>query len=232
MNLTHPTPRQLAVPAAVIGAASLTFALLADSATEGDGAARLDPRVATGILDLRMSVLTGLARALSLIGSELVVGVTALALMIVLLERRGPKHAGLAAGAMAVSAGLTVAVKMGVGRPRPGAVDRLGAFDGSYSFPSGHTLNSAVLLGLVCLLLVPVFNRRSTRVATYAVAAALAIGIGASRVYLGYHWTTDVIASWLIATVLLTIVHLVDRFIGPSRVQSGSSQVRRSTLDP
>ncbi len=71
-------------------------------------------------------------------------------------------------------------------------VDRLGPVDSSYSFPSGHTLGSAVLLGIVLLLLVPMIRARAPRVVATAGITALALGIGLSRVYLGYHWASDV----------------------------------------
>ncbi|MCW2840210.1 MAG: phosphatidic acid phosphatase, partial [Aeromicrobium sp.] len=142
-----------------------------------------------------------------------------------------PRPAIIAAAAMAVSAGLTVAVKTTFGRARPGATDRLGPFDSTYSFPSGHTLNSAVFLGLVCLLLVPLLSKRRARLGAYGLAVALAVGVGGSRIYLGYHWTTDVLASWTIATMLLTVVHVVNRHLTRRARQSGNVQVDRATVD-
>jgi membrane-associated phospholipid phosphatase len=151
-------------------------------------------------------------------------------LVIALLERRGPWCAGIAAVTMASSAFLTVTIKLVFGRHRPGAVDRLGALDTSYSFPSGHTLNSAVLLGLVCLLLLPL-ARPPVRRAVIVVSVLLAASIGGSRVYLGYHWTTDVIASWLLAIVLLAAAHAASVALVDRR-QSGGSQVPGRSIDP
>lgn len=155
----------------------------------------------------------------------------AVALIMVLLARRGSRHALVAAVAMATSAAVTVGAKMAVERARPGAADRLGAFDGTYSFPSGHTLNSAVFLGLVCLLLIPLLVQRSARIGAHGAAVLLAAGIGASRIYLGYHWTTDVLASWLIAAALLSVVYIVSRVLLSPPTQSGNSQVEQVTVD-
>jgi membrane-associated phospholipid phosphatase len=217
MPLTLAAPRRLAGPVTTLAAAAAAFAGLTDAASEGDGVTRLDPYIAADVLTLRTGALTAIAHTLTFLGSEIVVSVAALLLLIALLERRGARYAGLAALAMGLSAALTVGIKLAVGRDRPGIADRLGPVDHTYSFPSGHTLNSAVLLGLVCLLAVPLLSRPSTRVAAWAAAALLAVGVGSSRVYLGYHWTTDVLASWMVAIILLTVVHVAERSIARGR---------------
>lgn len=190
-----------------VAAATTGVLVLADAGRERNGAARLDPHVASGVLNIRSGPLTYLAHALTRLGSEPVVGTLAVLLFIVLLERRGQLFAIIAAAAMAVSVGLTVGVKLLVERPRPGVVDRLGSVDHSYSFPSGHTLNSTVFLGLAVILLLPLIRGRIRRVTTIVAASTLAWAIGWSRVYLGYHWTTDVIASWMLATGVLVCAH-------------------------
>ncbi len=93
---------------------------LADSAREHDGvAARIDPRLAADAVDIRSGPLTAAARLLTFVGSEMVISVLALLLIIVLLERRGPFFAMCVAVAMAVSASLTVGVKLLVERAPP-----------------------------------------------------------------------------------------------------------------
>jgi undecaprenyl-diphosphatase len=231
---THTRALHAAWPVLLVAAPVAGVVALADAAREHDGvSAHLDPRIAADVLDARTGVLTNVARLLTLLGSEGVVGALALVLLIVLLERRGPFLTGCAAAAMAVSAALTVGVKLVVERVRPGAVDRLGPVDSSYSFPSGHTLNSAVFLGLVVLLLVPLIPARRQRIAAVAGAGVLALGIGLSRIYLGYHWASDVVASWLLAVSLLTLVRVAVRVWGPRmerRLRSGSSQVRAPSV--
>ncbi len=228
MNLST---TEFARPAAGIAFTATTVAVLADSAVEGDGAARLDPQVASEVLTLRSDALTTFAHLLTFLGSEVVVSVAWLILALVLLERRGPRIAGLSAIAMAISASLTVGAKLAIGRPRPTAIDRLGPLDSSYSFPSGHALNSAVLLGLACLLLVPLLRDRGVRLVAYGAATLLAVGIGASRVYLGYHWTTDVLASWAIAATLLMVAHAAQGMLTARSTRSGSGQVGSTRVE-
>ncbi|VXA93888.1 phosphatase PAP2 family protein [Aeromicrobium sp. 9AM] len=209
-------PVRLAAQAATVFAGSVVGVLaLADSAREHDGApARLDTQLATDAVNARSGMLTHAARLLTLVGSEVVVSALALLLVIVLLERRGPFLAMCAAVAMAVSASLTVGVKLLVARDRPGAGVRLGPVDSTYSFPSGHALNSAVFLGLVVLLFVPLLHPRRQRITVRCSLALLAFGIGVSRVYLGYHWASDVVASWLLAAAVLALVAVVSKTWG------------------
>lgn len=230
MSTVPVRPRRLAGPAATIVAAGSAFAALTDSVRERDGLAGHDASVTADVVGHRTGTLTQLAHLLTFLGSEAVVGVLALGLVIVLLERRGPRQAAIAIAAMGTSAALTVGVKLAIGRARPGAVDRLGAVDSTYSFPSGHTLNSAVLLGLVCVLLAPVLARRVARAAVCVAALVLAAGVGASRVYLGYHWTTDVLASWTIAAIIVSAAHVASRWPGRPATQSGGVQVDRPTV--
>ncbi len=221
--LGHPTSRQRRpaatpplstwAPLVVVAAlGSLLVCGLADAAREHDGISTVDPRVAADMVAHRTAGLTVLARTLTFVGSEAVVGLIAAVILAALVWRRTWDRAVVFAVAMGGSAVLTVAVKLAVARPRPGAVDRLGALDTSYSFPSGHTLNSAVLLGLVCWLLWPAVSW-TARVLVIASAVLLTAGIGFSRLYLGYHWFTDVTASVVIAVSWLSAVLVLSLFL-------------------
>ena len=205
-----PTSATRSVTCAVAAAAGLGMlgvSWLADSALEHDGPSRLDPVTAAEVLRIRTPTLTDVAHALSFVGSEVVVGTLALVTLAWLVVRREPGRAAVVATAVGGSAFLTVAVKTLVGRQRPGPVDRLGPLDTSYSFPSGHTLYSAAFFAVVVWLLWPTASRVA-RAGLVTGAAMLAVDVGASRVYLGYHWATDVIASGLVAVGWLSLVWL------------------------
>ena len=187
--------------------ATLGVVALADAAQEHDGVSRIDPTTAAEVASGRSAALTALAHALTFVGSEVVVGAAAVLLLLVLLVRRDLDRAVVLGAAMCGSAVLTYVIKVVVERPRPGAADRLGPADSSFSFPSGHTLNTTVLLALACWLAWP-FLARGARPVLAGAAAALALGVGASRVYLGYHWLTDVVASTLVAAAWLAVLVL------------------------
>lgn len=80
-------------------------------------------------------------------------------------------------------------------RPRPDLVQHETAVY-SASFPSGHAMLSAAALFTLAFVSARALGRTRNRVFLYATAAALVFLIGASRVYLGVHWPTDVVAGW------------------------------------
>lgn len=102
---------------------------------------------------------------------------------------------------------LSVLLKTGFDRPRPDLVAHLVDVR-SLSFPSGHAMLSAVTYLTVGVLIARVSPRRRIKVYVTAVAATLALAIGASRVYLGVHWPTDVLAGWSIGAAWAMICWL------------------------
>jgi undecaprenyl-diphosphatase len=89
--------------------------------------------------------------------------------------------------------------KIGFNRPRPELVDRLVEVH-TLSFPSGHAMLSAVTYLTLGALLTRTSQRRAVRGYFLGVAVLLTLLIGASRVYLGVHYPTDVLAGWTLGS--------------------------------
>ena len=162
-------------------------------------------------------VFTGdLVRALCS-GGTLVLGDVGLQLDIpewaALIVRRRLRLAGLLVCAWGGAVLLYPLIKYLVHRPRPPAAIWLTNVGHTTSFPSGHATQSLATYLALALVLAAWLAKPNW--ATRAPALALAAGIGASRVYLGVHWTTDVLAGWLIATAwFASVVWLTTRCPG------------------
>ena len=181
---------------------------LAMAATNGGGPHGIDPAATSRVLSTRTAALTAVAQALTFLGSRASLTTIAIAIALILAIRRRRTPAVVFASTMLVSACLTVILKRMVVRPRPSVDDLIGPVSTSFSFPSGHTLNTAVLVALVLWLLSG--GAGSTARAVYALIGGLVVaGVAWSRVYLGYHWLTDVVASIFVATALLSSMVLV-----------------------
>jgi membrane-associated phospholipid phosphatase len=89
-------------------------------------------------------------------------------------------------------------------RARPPAVDQL-AIESTYSLPSGHSLGSAVVIGVLAAVAIRHLHRPAARVAVGALAGCAVALIGVSRLYLGVHWTTDVLVGWLLGGAWLAL---------------------------
>lgn len=97
----------------------------------------------------------------------------------------------------AVGSGLALSntAKALFDRPRPDLVPH-GASVYTASFPSGHSMMAAVTWLTLALLLATTFHGRRLKVYVVALAVLVTVAVGVSRVYLGVHWPTDVLAGW------------------------------------
>lgn len=196
---------------------------LTDGVLEHGDLSVFDPTVMTDISSWRGGGLTVVANVLTYWGSTPAVGLLGMVLIAwVWFEWRDRLGAVVLTGSLGVAAVLTYVVKQLVGRPRPPADVVLGAADSSPAFPSGHTLGTTVLLGLLAVAVL--FHARSRAVKVVAVAGGVAgsVLVAASRLYLGYHWLTDVLAG-------LSLGILV---VGATLVTIEVLRVRRPNWDP
>ncbi|WP_433493075.1 phosphatase PAP2 family protein [Nocardia grenadensis] len=102
--------------------------------------------------------------------------------------------------------GLTLnpVVKELVARLRPVVETPVYRSDG-WSFPSGHAMSSLVCYGILLLVFAPVLHTRARRVVT-GCALLLVAAVGLSRIALGVHYLTDVLAGWLLGSLWLTAI--------------------------
>ena len=186
---------------AVLGAIILG---LADGAIEHNGLASVDPAVWAWAIVHRTPLLTTVAITVTEVGSTLSMGVIA-TVTVLILWFKGRRGDAVLIAVVAAGAGLLVRVgKATVGRERPPAEFRL-VTETNESFPSGHALASAAIIGVILVVLVPLIASTAWRVAVIAAGVLFVLAIGWSRIYLGVHWFTDVIAGWVTGTAGLVL---------------------------
>lgn len=147
--------------------------------------------------------LNAFMNAFTNIGSSPVIVPIFVAVMVLLLWKRRFGAASFLALASGGALVLDVTMKLFFQRPRPRLAWARVLPD--YSFPSGHTMNAVVFYIALALILWSVFGRRVGLIAL-AIAVMLALGVGVTRIYLGYHYLTDVVGALLAGTAWLLIV--------------------------
>ena len=137
-----------------------------------------------------------------------------LALAAVLLVRRATAAAAFTFAATAAGAVLSTAVKVGTDRARP-VVPHPYANAAGMSFPSGHAGTAALACGIVLLLALPVLHGW-WRVLAWALAVAVPISVGYTRIGLDVHWASDVLGGWLLGVAVVAAAHAVFRRFRPA----------------
>jgi len=150
----------------------------------------------------RSGWLNGIMRQVTDLGGTPALTAVALSTTAIMLLLRRIRLAAVMMIAAIGSSALTVTLKTIIERPRPITNGEI-IFASDSSFPSGHTLESAAIYGALVIIVGSLIASRRTRIGVWAIGAAIAIGVGASRVYLGVHWASDVAAGWLLRFALI-----------------------------
>ncbi len=135
--------------------------------------------------------------------------VTAAVVFYLLLIRRGREALMIL---VAVGGGQIVSslLKLGIDRPRPELVSHLVHVQ-TLSFPSGHAMMSAVTYMTLGVMLAGIAPSRITRAYVLFIAVLITLMVGVSRVYLGVHWPSDVLAGWCAGFAWAMLCWLVSR---------------------
>jgi len=194
----------------IAATALFVFGWLANEMLEGD-TEQFDTFVRTAVHQLATPALTWFMMGFSFLGSVAVVTTLCLAAISVFLYFRQARTAALLAVTMAGMAALDVTLKLAFQRPRP--VAYFGPTPASYSFPSGHAMGSVCFYGVLAAILAARARGKSAKWCIWTGAALLIAMIGYSRIYLGVHYPSDVIAGycagavWVGAVGLLNTIH-------------------------
>jgi membrane-associated phospholipid phosphatase len=207
----------------VVTSAAVGAGVLMEDVTDGDGVAALDHPVASFVAAHRTGALTTVMRAASSAGGPVVLGIFTVAAGVVLGIIWRSRRPVLVAGMIVAGNGvLTLALKQAVARARPPLSGALATADG-YAFPSGHAATAAAAFGALAFLCGGPLRAWTARVALWAAAAMLTTLVGISRIYLGVHWTTDVLGGWAFGALWLAVVVTGSTVLAHGRNGRGSS---------
>jgi undecaprenyl-diphosphatase len=213
----------------VITVLLITFSLIAEEVMEGEPLAfdrtvllafrqPSNPSVPIGPPWLHEA-----ARDVTALGSTIVLGIVLFAVVGYMFIARKRAEAWLMLGAVLGGVALNNILKFSFARPRPDLVAPAARVF-TPSFPSGHATMSAITYLTLGALLAHTHASRPMRIYFMSLAALLTVLVGLSRVYLGVHYPTDVLAGWCIGTawamacwVLMTWLQREGRVDPPER---------------
>ena len=184
--------------------ALLLFAWIAIEVVRGEGA-EFDVAVRNAVHAWAFPRLTWVMRGFSQVG-EAPFLISAGLLVFWRLAASGRKRAAvLLVGTVLGSEALTQILKLVFHRPRPEAFFGLPNPE-MYSFPSGHAITSCCFWGVLAAILAARSHSLPVKAAIWTMASVLAAMVGFSRVYLGVHYPTDVLAGYALAVVWVAVV--------------------------
>lgn len=180
-------------------------------------------RVETFDFQLRLAVLAldppsavKIWRIITFLGSGIFITALTLVSITILAARAEWQAFKYLTAVMIGAVGMETGLKLIVHRSRPDEVFA-NTMPSSYSFPSGHALFAMAFYSGVAMIFVPRLNA-IVRPSFWVVAVLLIILIGASRIFLGVHYPTDVLGGYIVAAFWLIVVQLL---LPPNRSASG-----------
>ena len=151
-------------------------------------------------------ILTDIFKVFTFFGSTAFIVTLSVLLFVVFLILKKKNHAYLTASVIIISTILNNVIK----RERPEVLKLV--IETSYSFPSGHTMASVTIYGILLYLVNKTDLNSGLKNTLRVILFTLPIFIGISRIYLGAHFATDVIGAYLVSSILLLVTtYLVDK---------------------
>ena len=196
-------------------AALFFFGWLADEMLEGD-MARFDEVVRNFVHQSAFPALTSAMQLASFLGSTLFLVIFGVIIVITLYLKKHRHGAVIFTITTIGSSVLMVILKLAFKRPRPQPF-----FDtilpASYSFPSGHSLASFCFYGALAAILAARTDKLWLQITVWISAAIMVLLIGISRIYLGVHYPSDVLAGFVVGLIWVVTIAIGDKLVHARR---------------
>jgi undecaprenyl-diphosphatase len=209
-------PAVIPVSLGLATAALVCFAWLSEEVLDR-GSARFDSAVRGVVHEYASPRITPVFRFVTNLGDWPVVLAGTLALIFFFLYRKDRAHLGVLVVTMAGAGVLDGTLKLAFHRLRPDPF--FGAKPTTYSFPSGHALISFCFYGLIAGMVNFQLEKRWQRALVWCAGGLLIGMIGLSRIYLGVHWPTDVVAGYAAAMIWMGAVGVMARRVEARRAR-------------
>jgi membrane-associated phospholipid phosphatase len=187
----------------ICAGALILFYMIATAVVSNGALVELDQNIATALHAWATPGLTQIMILISLLGLQVLWVVVGVVAIYYLIKRRWA-HLGIWLVGFAGAELLTQVIKMTFQRARPDFDDPL-LTALNYSFPSGHALVSLVMYGLLGYFVLLNLHNAWSRNIVVLVTVLIVLWIGISRIYLGVHFFSDVMAGFVAGTIWLTL---------------------------
>jgi undecaprenyl-diphosphatase len=191
-------------------ATSLFLYIYITNAVLGRHTSQIDSAFFNLIYSVRQENITAVMLFISYLGSEVII-FTSIIIVIFLTIRKHRRETVIFALMLLMGVAATTTLKLLYKVPRPGIFAL--TTENSYSYPSGHALNSLLFYGAISYFVYHFTKNKKLSVFTLIMAIILVFLIGLSRVYLGVHHASDILAGFITGFWLLTTTILIDKTI-------------------
>jgi membrane-associated phospholipid phosphatase len=177
--------------------------------TYGAGVPAIDRRITNLVATMRTPELDQIFYAVTWLGSIRVVAPLTVAGLLLALVARRWREALLLPLVAALSWLSVEGLKFAFARPRPPLVNAR-VLETSFSFPSSHATVAAAFYGVAAYFLIRGLRHDSAKIVVGIMAALLVLLVGVSRVYLGVHFPSDVLAGWMLGLLWFALIVIAD----------------------
>ena len=178
-----------------------------------------DDNIYNLLYSLRSSSMDLIMKTITQFGNTIPVIIITLVLMITLTSR---KEVFLIGSNTILTVGSNQILKHIICRPRPNHLRLI--VENGYSFPSGHAMISICLYGLLIYLINKKIKNKILKVLLTIILILLILGIGISRIYVGVHYPSDVLAGYLLSlSILIFSITIVNKYYRGKKNEKGGN---------
>ena len=167
----------------------------------------IDKSIHDFVIKFSSEVTTTIMKIFTFFGSTIFIVILSIILFIIFIILKQKDKAFKTAGAIIISTIINNIIKIIIQRPRP---EYITVVEKTFSYPSGHTMASTTLYGILLYLLLKSNLNKTYKIGFGIILGNLPLLVGISRIYLGAHFFTDVFGGYLLSGLILTIVYYID----------------------